>query len=800
MKTLSLIRYELSKLSGQKYIWAVIALFLLANAFMCFYGVSDDLYRVPREDLRDFYEIYAADPDSVDANYREYKALLEEQKEMNENLSDGEEPVTLQLPKIYSAGKDYSDQALYLYLYGETLPMLTSYKSDINAVISRAEMNLEEFELMGIHSDSFNSKYQHEVIKKYTDARDGVRLGFEFVSGWNEYFGYGTVCIFIFLSLLAVAVAVYQSERSSGAIALISVTKHGRSQTAIAKLIAVSLVAVLIALSFTLSTFAIIGIKLGYSSTVNAIQALDSYRYSPHIMTVGEFFAVSLAMRVTASVTFAVLVTAMSTFCRSHLTSYIAGLIVFCGNIMVFSLATDKNGVFLKFSNLYANALVEPLFTRYRAVNIAGAAVPTDFFSCVLNLVVLLFAAAVFIARFTRAHRYVTAKKRSLIAALSRVRAWFSAKQNAVKAKKSLRYYKSGIFASELYKTIVSSRIFIILAVLLFAKILITANEFEYQNNYHDAIYREYMTALEGPLDEKKAEHISSIRRELNEVIFKKDYMESSYRCGEISADEYSEYLSEYYYAVDRAEVFSKITAHADYITEMHESGVSAEFVYDTGWKKLLSSKTDITLYIAVLLVSAYIFTSEYKSQSSSGSFASILRTTKHGRERTFAAKIAVALLSALVFAAVSVGVELAFASHEYELSSAFSPITSIEEYASIELPISIFGFCAAVSVTRCVAAAFLALITVTISVRVRRVVPLLSVTVFLSFVPDLIISSGINFLKPVNFMYFFRGTPLFMYSAESSGSIYLALCFAVVIAVSAATAWLAGRAWKKIL
>ncbi len=326
------------------------------------------------------------------------------------------------------------------------------------------------------------------------------------------------------------------------------------------------------------------------------------------------------------------------------------------------------------------------------------------------------------------------------------------------KSKKTLRYYKSGIFASELYKVLISSRIFIILAVLLLTKVLITANRFEYQNSYHDAIYREYMTDLEGPLDEKKAERISSIRRELYEVILKKDAMESSYKSGEISADEYSDYLSEYHYSVDRANVFSEISEHTNYIVEMEENGVRAEFVYDTGWKKLLSSETDIMLYIAVLLISAYIFTSEYKSQSSSGSFASILRTTRYGRERTFAAKIAVALLSALVFAVVSVGIELVFASREYELAGAFAPIASIEEYSSIELPISILGFCAAASVIRCIAAVFLALITVAISVRIRRVVPLLSVTVLLTFVPSLVLNSGIEYLKPIDFIYFFRG------------------------------------------
>ena len=62
--------------------------------------------------------------------------------------------------------------------------------------------------------------------------------------------------------------------------------------------------------------------------------------------------------------------------------------------------------------------------------------------------------------------------------------------------------------------------------------------------------------------------------------------------------------------------------------------------MYDTGWQKLLTRGFDWSLYALVLILCSNVFAAEYNTRTSAEGFYQILRTTKHGRNKTFYQKV----------------------------------------------------------------------------------------------------------------------------------------------------------------
>ena len=122
-------------------------------------------------------------------------------------------------------------------------------------------------------------------------------------------------------------------------------------------------------------------------------------------------------------------------------------------------------------------------------------------------------------------------------------------------------------------------------------------------NSFSDAVYKEYMTKLGGPITDEKRQFLADERAMIEDILSRKEEMQQKYARDEITYEEYYDYITKYNYASSRDEYFKIVERHAAYIDRMKaEKGLDAHFVYDTGWRAVFSG-FDFTLYAAIALL-----------------------------------------------------------------------------------------------------------------------------------------------------------------------------------------------------
>ena len=230
------VGYELKKLFGVKYLWVSLFVLLMLNSAIAWYTADQTTAaREPTQMISEFFEEYFANPEELDAYYAEMQAFAAEQDELFREamrLDDYEfEPETM--PNLYSTDEEYPDRVLFAKLY-DTINATKEYPAVLEKVIDRAWANLDAFSDMGITEDSFTYRYQLRVIELYELMRDSVEIGVEYTRGWDEYFAYDTVNIFIFVMLIMLGSVIFAQEKQSGFLPIMRTAKNGRAKTAVA--------------------------------------------------------------------------------------------------------------------------------------------------------------------------------------------------------------------------------------------------------------------------------------------------------------------------------------------------------------------------------------------------------------------------------------------------------------------------------------------------------------------------------------------------------------------------------------
>ncbi|MCQ2432657.1 MAG: hypothetical protein MJ175_08655, partial [Clostridia bacterium] len=619
------VGYELKKLLGVRYLWVFLLILLILNSVTAWFTAGNTHAAMePADQIAEFFEKYREDPAGIDAHYQEMQAFRKEQERLlSEAIRAGNYDFKMEtLPDLYSDVDSYPDSMLFEKLYA-TLEAAENYPSQLDTVIARAKQNLSSLSYMGIREDAFSYRYQERVIDLYERMRDTVTIQAEYTRGWQEYFSYETVNLFLFFMLIMLASLIFAGEGQSGFLPVMRTTKNGRARTAAAKVLTMLFLSCVFTLLFTISTFAVFGLRIGYSSPDNAIQALSAFTYSPYRITIGAFFWITLGLRMLTAAVFSRLLLLLSVFFYHYVLIYFAGLFVFGINFLLYSIRyVDANNLFRNLNLMTASAVM-PLFERYRAMNFFGEVigfvpVMEILFPCLL----LLCSGGVifFFAKGTRIVRIGWAD--ALISALMTVSAKLRGMRLGGTAKREhrvlrARYYSSSLFFAECYKTLISSRFWIPVLIILCVKMWYAAQISAPVKSYADAVYHEYMTTMEGELTDEKLAYLESERAAITETLSRRETMMESYLNEEISFEEYHKYLSDYNYAYSRDELLRVIEDHAGYLEQKAaETGVQGWFVYDTGWNKLYQGDADLFLYVSLLLLFVGSFAAEYVQKS----------------------------------------------------------------------------------------------------------------------------------------------------------------------------------------
>ncbi|MGN1410597.1 MAG: hypothetical protein ACI4XJ_10555 [Eubacteriales bacterium] len=800
--------YEIKKLLGVRYLWVFLFVLLMLNSAVAWYTAGKTAAATePTQMISEFFAEYFENPDELDAHYAEMQAFNEEQNELfRKAMREGNydfEPETM--PSLYSSDESYPDGALFAKLYG-TIEAARGYPEVLEKVTERARANLDAFSDMGIGEDSFTYRYQLRVIELYEQMRDSVEIGVEYTRGWDEYFAYDTVNIFIFIMLVMLGSLVFAEEKQSGFLPIIRTAKNGRGKTAAAKIIAMLLLSCVFTLMFTLSSFAVYGLRIGYSSPDNVIQSLNTFTLSPYRLTIGQYFAVTVGVKLLTFTLFSMIILALSVIFYSYVFIYLAGLGVFGLNFLLYTLRyIDANSVFRNL-NLVAVSSVNPLFVRYRAMNFFGGVVGY------VPAMIVIFSTFIIISALVTALLYIRGTEGIKIVWAEDAMAWCLTRTAGLrrmisfdrcKSSRRTRTYSSSLVLAEAFKTLISSRFIIAVLLILCVKVWYSWETNSPMNSYADAVYKEYMTSLEGEVTEEKLDYLAGERAMIDETLGKQSEMQRAYVNGEIDFDEYRAYLSDYNYAYSRSQLLEVIENHADYLIEKEaETGVKGWFMYDTGWAKMYSEKADLFLYAAILLLLTGTFASEYVSKSSSGSFAQLLRSTKNGRNRTFYAKLISSGMIALILALLTGAADVVVIVLGYDLPSMNAPLLSMEMFSEVEGSITVAQYFAVFFVMRMAASLIMAMLVCALSELLAKYIPVLGTAVVLTLLPALCAYFGLASAEKISFLNLLAGTPLFIQSAEVSlfgnGYAMLVLWLIVAAAAVAVMLWPAKRMFVK--
>ena len=792
--------HELKKLAGVRFLWVFLVVFLLLNSAIAWVVAGQSAAAdEPADMIEQFMESYFADPIPYDAHYAAIEAFDREQDALflEAMLAGDYDFETQTMPDIYSTVGDFSDRQLFDALYG-AIGRAEGYRDTIEGVLGSAKANLREFDAMGIEADSFTYRYQLRVIELYEQAKENVRIGVEYTRGWEEYFSYDVVNIFLFLMLILLGTVIFGQERQSGFLPILRVSRHGRGRTAVAKLLTVLLVSSAFVLLFTLSTFAVFGLRLGYSAPQNAIQVLSSFTLSPYLVTVGQYFLITLGVRLLGAMTFVAVILALSALARSEITAYLYGL-GFWGLNFVCALLPANVGA-VKYLNVVSIAAVKPLFTRYRALGVQGNVVGYVSLMVVLSVIIclsgFLIAARRHIVGEIRHEIYWSMPSKVILSVKTQIR--MLSGRFVGRQKRRSRSYSMSLTAAEIFKLLISSRFLAVVVVILCLKAAYAGQVFENSGSYGDRVYHDYMTILEGAISEEKLDYLQAERAEINATLSAKERMEADYMAERIGFEEYRAYLSDYNNAYVRDELLKPIEERANYLSaRLEATGESGWFFYDTGWMRLFDNGADLFLYAAILLLLTGIFASEYVSRSSSGGFAQILRATQKGRQHTFVAKLIAASTVTVLLSLLTTAVDIAAVFARFDMPALGAPLWSMPVFADVGAGMTVGQYLALFVVLRTLGAWLLAMLVCALSELLCRYIPVLGSSVMLTLLPALCAALGLSAAEKVNFLNLLAGTPLWLQSAASPFGSDFALLTLWIAVFAAAVAALSVSARK---
>ena len=310
-----------------------------------------------------------------------------------------------------------------------------------------------------------------------------------------------------------------------------------------------------------------------------------------------------------------------------------------------------------------------------------------------------------------------------------------------------------------------------------------------YQPSVSDDIYRNYMFLLEGEWTPEKSEYIADERAAIDKILEAEDIMDDKFEAGEIAQFDYSDYRKDLYDAKVRDGIFARVEAQEAHILALKESGMDAHFVYATGWNAMYEQNFDFFLYGLVVVLAAQIFSVEFHGMQT------IMRATKKGRGRILVTKFLLAITLAAGMGALFAFVDYRKMMELYTYTAGHSPAQSLPMLAELPLSLSLREFFFLYEGVKIVAFILLAVITVSMSILIRKSVHAMATTMLLTIVPFVLRYFGFGFAKYLDFTCLLSGSQYLRMALDST--LYFVL-FTVGMALLTVTVVAAGcKKWR---
>lgn len=778
---MKLTGYELKKLFGQRLLLWIALVLLVVNAVIayCFTEKNENYFY-----LKAIGEDYRNDPDAIRSYYAELETYAQSYSELYRAYMHGEltEEPQLSYPCKYSGVASVDDYVLLKEFFALTEKNDELIKK-LDLEIHRAEINKQELltSYSGTDENSFAYRRQALIGRMYTNVRNRVELMPEQGYGWDSFFGFDAVNIFMALLVVIGSAYIFMFEKGNASLLLHS-SPRGRSATAAAKLAAALIWSAAVVAAFLMTTLGAVALKCGTMSDMsNYIAVFDSMSLSPYAFTIAEYLAVFCASKLLLFSGAAIICIILTLICRSVtfgflLTSGVLGI-----DCLLYITATDE----IRHLSLVAYARNFSMISGVRPINVSGYAV--DAFP-LMTVVIAVFSVACVPAciMLFACLRLGTANSGAALAAVK-------AKLLAVNFNHRVKRgkYPASLLGYEACKVFSNRLTLIILAALSVAAIFTATDTYASKNSYSLTVYREYTDRLSGPQTDEKRKFIEDEYNRINTVVESYGDKRAAYLRGEMGREAYNSFLKEYNYARERVEIVKALRAHSEYLDELAERDITGCYLYDTDWLRIANAGTNPFLIIILILIVSGVFADEYKY----GSLINIIRTTKKGRKPLFVTKIIFSAIMALFFSSAISAVDCIMIFKNLNLPDASFPLASLEIFGSSEAGVSIAEYFAIAFAVRLLLLEAVCIALMSLGTLIKNKLYMLAVSFLLVFAPKTISDLGVRSLEYIDITAAFDFTRLYFLGSRLGGTHYMVIF--IVTTISACIA-ITAVAWMK--
>lgn len=754
----STVYYEIKKLCSQLYLIMFAIALLLANAIFC--GVSAKTNSRTSKYAKQaiaVYSLYKSDPE----------LFYKEKERIENNFYSTYDEVK---ESVYGEGI-IEDISLFRYV-ASFIDADKNYHNRLNQIITQSSNIIKQAEGSGGAVNTYNYRYQEQVIKIYSALDESVSIDDTIVIGWNEYFEVGTEIIFVFAAVLICSVWIAVNDYHTGFYAIEKTCANGRENTAAAKYLAAMIAGAVLTVAFNLSSLLATWATLGFSDPSVPVQSVSAFLLCPYNMSILGYLIVSLIIKMLTIAVFSSVVLAISSVARKFTAGIIGGAALLFGGFLMSSADFTKSGQ-VKYINFWSIFNLKEIFSRYRSLDIIAHPVSIIPVSILPGAVLLV--AAFFVNRFGFARVSNSARKR-------RASARKNEKARSLKeVRKKATLYDTSLLSFEQRKRI---WIIFLLAAVVIIKCAYAASYFEIDDTSYNRIYTGYIAEIEGEYSSEKAAYLRNEYDNCNAIVEKYGENTEAYFSKKMSIDDYLAYCADYSAAQMKIRVLGDIMKQSGYLGSLYNKGVTGSFVNELYCYKYLDTGTDWILVAFLCVLSISGFSMERRKTSSSSSPSFLLGTTLKGRTDTFMAKYLFTLIYAVSATVLLKAIDLVCFAVKLNMPPTGVLLVSMTRYAFVPTSLSLGQYIGSVLVFSLLGAVLAASACFAISYFIKDNLSAYVTSAIFMFAPGLLQAAGVKFFCYIDISKLTDADSLYRLSAETTPSAvyaWFAIAYAIV-------------------
>ena len=770
-----MIKFEFQKIFTQKHlVWLLCG--LLAVYFLLFSNtVTLQRDNTPKkEDMDALFMDYFLNRSEVEEYYAYRETLRDEYREATRRMTAAEVEAygKLTLPDRYMTTDAYDDDAAYNIL-NEQVRNVRSHETRLREIIRTAEKNMAEYESLGISVHSVTYRQQKKLADTYHDVLlKAPCLGFEYPCGWDMLFFSRVGDLFMILSVILFSTVLFAQEQSGGCIAVLRTTRYGRGRCVSAKLWTALLLSALTVVIYTALSAVMIGFSVGFSNGLNDIHIFEELQYAPLSLRMFDYLGILIVAKISGCLLLSFGVMLISLLSRSTAITWIASVALYASGYLVAGLSPDS----LLYQLSPINVMhVRELMEQARYVPM-GAPIPM---SVAVAAIYLMLAAALILLLFRTYAVAAFTPQRSVR------RLFVNTLTHRKKRVKRMRPHT--LIYHEHAKSLFAARMLPLALILILLQGISAMQYYQPYTTQAERYYREYLSVVHGEVADSSRLFLQEEGARIASGLQNADQASALWRDGLIDEQTYHRAMDEYFYALQHTAAYEKIAGQLQYADAVAEQkNIHVQLINPRAWTQFFDDTLLYPILIWCVAVAAGIIPFEYQANGQNGGFASILRTTRRGRQHTFWAKLVTVVSlcggGTLIYTAINVTAFCAV----YGMPDIHAPLLSLPLFSDIHTAMTIGEYLPRFWMGCILSFTLVSLIIFCISEFTHHLLITLCVTTGVLFLPYAMSMSGISFARYLNLFSYLSVTPLYSISAEKywlhSDSIFLLFLYVTLM------------------